>query len=89
MFSSSSMLRIFICIRIYVVLRTHISLLQFQILISIIINWSLCAILTTTGVFTDDPKNVGYNARTDARSGIIRDNPWFTFTYPGSLINTS
>jgi len=35
------------------------------------------------GVFTDDKDNVGYNSRTDARSQIVYDNPWFIFPYPG------
>ncbi|XP_045170564.2 solute carrier family 23 member 2-like isoform X2 [Mercenaria mercenaria] len=54
-----------------------------QILISIILNWLLCGLLTKFGVFPDDPKHPGFNARTDARISIIRDHPWFTFPYPG------
>lgn len=55
-----------------------------QILISIIVNWAICAILTSADVLTDDPTNPEYNARTDARNQIIQDNPWFTFPYPGT-----
>ena len=54
-----------------------------QILISILLNWLLCGILTSLGVFTDDPKNIEYRARTDARSDVISTSPWFTFPYPG------
>ncbi|XP_045169652.2 solute carrier family 23 member 1-like [Mercenaria mercenaria] len=55
----------------------------FAILISIIVNWIICGILTKFDVIENDPDSKGYNARTDARSEIIADNPWFTFPYPG------
>ncbi|XP_060594872.1 solute carrier family 23 member 2-like isoform X2 [Ruditapes philippinarum] len=57
----------------------------FSILISILLNWGLCAILTSAGVFPDDPKAIGYKARTDARNDVIRDNPWFNIPYPGQF----
>ncbi|WAQ93785.1 S23A2-like protein [Mya arenaria] len=53
-----------------------------SILISIVLNWLLCGVLTYAGLLTDDKKNIGYNARTDARIQIVRDNPWLTFPYP-------
>ncbi|KAL4221143.1 hypothetical protein ACF0H5_019402 [Mactra antiquata] len=57
----------------------------FSILISIIVNWLLCLILTSYDVFPDDPNAIGYKARTDARNDIIRDNPWFNVPYPGQF----
>ncbi|XP_052781708.1 solute carrier family 23 member 1-like isoform X2 [Mya arenaria] len=57
----------------------------FAILISIVLNWLLCGVLTYAGLLTDDKKNIGYNARTDARIQIVRDNPWLTFPYPGQF----
>ena len=51
-------------------------------MISIIVGWALCGILTAAGVFTDDPKDIGYMARTDARATIISDADWFYFPYP-------
>ncbi|XP_060590151.1 solute carrier family 23 member 1-like [Ruditapes philippinarum] len=55
----------------------------FAILISIIVNWVICLILTKFDVIENDPNGKSFNARTDARSDIISDNPWFAFPYPG------
>ena len=52
-------------------------------MISILIGWALCGILTAAGVFTDDPNDIGYKARTDARSNIIKEADWFYMPYPG------
>ena len=54
-----------------------------QMLISILVNWGICAILTATGALTDDPNDMGFKARTDAQTGVIYDSPWFNFPYPG------
>ena len=56
---------------------------HFQILISIVINWLICGILTYFDVITDDCNDIGFRARTDARLDVIRDNPWFNIPYPG------
>ncbi|XP_060563739.1 solute carrier family 23 member 1-like isoform X2 [Ruditapes philippinarum] len=55
----------------------------FAILISIIINWAICGILTRFDVFPNDPSHTSYRARTDARADVIDNNPWFTVPYPG------
>ena len=55
----------------------------FQILISMMLGWSMCGILTYAGYFPDDKTNVMFNARTDARSNIIRDSSWFYLPHPG------
>ncbi|KAL4222895.1 hypothetical protein ACF0H5_018935 [Mactra antiquata] len=57
----------------------------FAILISILINWLICGILTHFNVFPDDPNHPMYKSRTDARSEIITDNPWITVPYPGQF----
>ncbi|WAQ93745.1 S23A2-like protein [Mya arenaria] len=57
----------------------------FAILISILFNWGLCALLTHLGAFSSDPNEPSFNARTDARSEIIAENPWFMFPYPGQF----
>ena len=54
-----------------------------KILIAILINWLLCGILTATGALTDNPNHLEYKTRTDARSGVISDSPWFNLPYPG------
>ena len=58
----------------------------FQILISILLNWLLCGILTYAGVFKNDPTNVEYRSRTDARLDVIIDSPWLNFPYPGQCL---
>ena len=40
--------------------------------------WLFCLILTAAGVF-----NEGSKARTDARSAVLSDSPWFRIPYPG------
>jgi len=54
-----------------------------QILISIIINWIVCAILTYFNIFTNDRNDVGFKARTDSTVDVIRSSPWFNIPYPG------
>ena len=34
-------------------------------------------------MFTNDPINMEYRSRTDARLDVIKDSPWFNFPYPG------
>ena len=45
--------------------------------------WSVAAILTACGVFPDDPDNIAYLARTDARIAVVQSTPWLLITYPG------
>ena len=46
----------------------------------------LCGILTVTGAFTADITDQEYNARTDARSDVIANSPWFNIPYPGIYV---
>ncbi|XP_071816749.1 solute carrier family 23 member 1-like isoform X2 [Apostichopus japonicus] len=55
----------------------------FPIIISIIIAWVVCGVLTAFGVFPDDPDAYGYQARTDINSDALKNSPWFIFPYPG------
>lgn len=55
----------------------------FAILISILINWMICGILTRYDVIPNDPDHYSYKARTDARIDVIENNPWITLPYPG------
>ena len=48
-------------------------------------NWLICGILTSAGVLSDDPSDPEYKTRTDARSDVIYDSPWFNFPYPGNF----
>lgn len=56
--------------------------LLFQLLIGILVGWLMSAIMTLTGALTDDPSHAQYMARTDARSGIIKNANWFKVPYP-------
>ncbi|XP_052266034.1 solute carrier family 23 member 1-like [Dreissena polymorpha] len=57
----------------------------FALLISMLIGWAVCGIMTYAGAFPTDPKNVMYKARTDARAEVIRDSGWFYFPHPGQF----
>ena len=58
-----------------------------QLLISVLVNWCICGVLTSTGMLTDDPENIQYETRTDARIKVIADSPWFNIPYPGKYHN--
>lgn len=50
----------------------------FPVLLTIIVMWAICAILTVT-----DALPVGHPARSDSKLKIISDSPWFRVPYPG------
>ncbi|XP_021193846.3 solute carrier family 23 member 2 isoform X2 [Helicoverpa armigera] len=50
----------------------------FPVLLTIVLMWALCAILTITNVFPPE-----HPARTDVKLNIIEDAPWFRVPYPG------
>ncbi|KAL0893409.1 hypothetical protein ABMA27_014996 [Loxostege sticticalis] len=50
----------------------------FPVLLTIVIMWAICAILTATEAL---PAN--HPARTDVKINIIEDAPWFRIPYPG------
>ncbi|CAB4006018.1 solute carrier family 23 member 2-like isoform X1 [Paramuricea clavata] len=50
----------------------------FPVVIAIATAWLFCLILTAAGAFDEDSK-----ARTDARSAVLSDSPWFRIPYPG------
>lgn len=47
------------------------------------ISWIICAILTVTNVFPDDPSEYGYLARTDIDLSVVSNAPWIYVPYPG------
>ncbi|XP_046327505.2 solute carrier family 23 member 2-like [Haliotis rufescens] len=55
------------------------------ILLSIVLMWMVCAVLTVTNVFPDDPSSLRYMARTDSKSSLLFLTPWFIFPYPGQF----
>ncbi|KAL6264895.1 hypothetical protein P5V15_004990 [Pogonomyrmex californicus] len=50
----------------------------FPVLLTIIVMWIICAILTVT-----DTLPFGHPARSDSKLRIISDSPWFRIPYPG------
>ena len=52
---------------------------MFQIIIAIVTTWIFCAILTAAGVFDHNS-----SARTDVKSSVLADSPWFRVPYPGN-----
>lgn len=56
---------------------------MFPIILSIIIVWLVCLILTETDVLPATPGQWGYEARTDLRTDAIFTSPWFRIPYPG------
>ncbi|KAI4820931.1 hypothetical protein KUCAC02_028889 [Chaenocephalus aceratus] len=55
---------------------------RLQIIMAILVSWLLCFIFTVTDVFPPEVDKYGYQARTDARQGIIQAAPWFKIPYP-------
>ncbi|XP_045188670.2 solute carrier family 23 member 2-like isoform X1 [Mercenaria mercenaria] len=57
----------------------------FAILISILIGWAVCGIMTAAGAFPTDKTNIQYKARTDARADVIYESEWFYLPHPGQF----
>ncbi|XP_041367280.1 solute carrier family 23 member 1-like [Gigantopelta aegis] len=55
----------------------------FPILLAMGVAWVICALLTVFGALPSDPDDWGYYARTDVRSRVLTEAPWFRFPYPG------
>ena len=59
------------------VFKCFIIVMKLQVLLTIVVMWGLCAILTATEVLSEnDP------SRTDTRIDIFHDAEWFRFPYP-------
>uniref|UniRef100_A0A182XWU4 Uncharacterized protein n=1 Tax=Anopheles stephensi TaxID=30069 RepID=A0A182XWU4_ANOST len=52
----------------------------FPVLLTIAIMWTVCGVLTATGVFPE-----GHPARTDVRLRVLQDAEWFRIPYPGQF----
>ncbi|CAB3983632.1 solute carrier family 23 member 2-like isoform X1 [Paramuricea clavata] len=50
----------------------------FPVIIAIVTTWIFCVILTAAGVFDHNS-----SARTDVKSSVLADSPWFRVPYPG------
>ncbi|EZA53174.1 Solute carrier family 23 member [Ooceraea biroi] len=60
------------------VIRFNRVIMNSQVLLTIIIMWIICTILTVT-----DALPYGHPARSDSKLKIINDSPWFRVPYPG------
>ncbi|XP_076824585.1 solute carrier family 23 member 2-like isoform X2 [Clavelina lepadiformis] len=56
---------------------------MFPVLFALACGWILSLIFTVTNVFPNDKNHPYYRARTDVRSNVISNAPWFYFPYPG------
>ncbi|XP_074650429.1 solute carrier family 23 member 1-like [Tubulanus polymorphus] len=56
---------------------------QLPLLLSILIIWLICFVLTITDVLPNEPDSWGYGARTDTRLSVITQSSWFRVPYPG------
>ena len=54
-----------------------------QVIISVSFSWLICYILTASNVFSEDEKDITYNARTDTKLQVLYDAAWFRIPYPG------
>ncbi|KAJ8321043.1 hypothetical protein KUTeg_002630, partial [Tegillarca granosa] len=57
----------------------------FSLLFATIIGWIVSFILTEVGVLSDDPKSKEFLARTDSKTWVLKESPWFYFPYPGNV----
>ncbi|XP_048862984.1 solute carrier family 23 member 1-like isoform X1 [Brienomyrus brachyistius] len=53
------------------------------VLLGITLSWLVCYLLTIYDILPLDPKEYGYQARTDLKGDVITQAPWFRFPYPG------
>ncbi|XP_052074200.1 solute carrier family 23 member 2-like [Mytilus californianus] len=57
----------------------------FPVLFTLIIMWVVCAVCTKLNVFSNDPDDMSFKARTDVRNKVIQDTPWILIPYPGQF----
>ncbi|OBS80271.1 hypothetical protein A6R68_21529 [Neotoma lepida] len=55
----------------------------FPVLLALCISWLFCFVLTVTNTLPKSPMAYGYMARTDTKSSVLSQAPWFRFPYPG------
>jgi len=61
----------------------HVFSCYVEVLLAIGITWLICAILTVTKVFPNDPNKWGYGAQTNIRIDVLSQASWFRVPYPG------
>jgi hypothetical protein len=59
-----------------------------QIILAMLISWLVCVILTETNVFSSDPRQPSYSARTDMRLDAVTSSPWIRLPYPCTFLVT-
>jgi len=53
-----------------------------KVLLSVVIAWSICGVLTATGAIPNDPSHWAYNTRSDTKLSVLNASPWFQIPYP-------
>jgi len=56
-----------------------------KVMLSTVIVWSICGVLTATDTIPNDPNHWAYNTRTDTKSYVLHASPWFQLPYPCML----
>jgi len=57
-----------------------------KVMLTILITWSICGVITATDVIPNDPNHWAYKTRTDTKSYVLHAAPWFQVPYPRELI---
>ena len=53
-----------------------------QVILSIVISWILCLVLTVTDTIPNNSTHPNYMSRTDVRLYVVDKAPWFYWPYP-------
>ncbi|KAL5021137.1 hypothetical protein ScPMuIL_000292 [Solemya velum] len=53
------------------------------VILAVAIAWIISWILTQSNIFSENPENLDYYARTDARKQSLHNSNWFFMPYPG------
>jgi len=57
-----------------------------KVLLSVLIVWSICGVLTVTDVIPNDPTHWSYYTRVDTKLYVLHASPWFLLPYPCTLL---
>ncbi|XP_021369666.1 solute carrier family 23 member 1-like isoform X2 [Mizuhopecten yessoensis] len=57
----------------------------FALLIGMMVGWAVSGVFTACGLFSDDPNDLQYKARTDINHDIVTNASWFYFPHPGQF----
>ena len=59
--------------------------LFFKVILAVLTSWFICAVLTWTGLLSEEKGSAGYAARVDTKIDVILQSPWIRIPYPCKL----